>query len=318
MRSILERLLIVLLMLSATLADETAQRRVLVVRGADGDEVYGEAFAQQAEIWLRAAEEASAKVSEIGPGDGDQALRKVEATLTDWVKSKPLELWVVLIGHGTFDGREAKFNLMGDDLTPGHLAGLLKAYEGRLVMVHSGSSSQPFAAALKGRGRVLVSATKSADEVFYSRFGVPFAEAISGLAAADLDQDQQVSVLEAFLYAADQVKQFYEEEERIATEHAVLDDNGDGVGTRSEMFEAGRAKAEAGESPDGDLARRVVLKLSAEEQRLTAEERQARDALEVEIEALKTQWEKLGDEAYYEKLEKVMLKLSRILVGKGE
>lgn len=314
------RLLLVflLLMQSALVADETVQRRVLIVRGADGEEVYGKAFARQAELWRKAADEAGAMVAEIGPSDGDQALAKVEATLTDWVKQKPPELWVVLIGHGTFDGREAKLNLTGDDLTPGQLAGFLKAHEGRLVMVHSGSSSQPFAAALKGKGRVLVSATKSADEVFYSRFGVPFAEAIGGLAAADLDQDQQVSVLEAFLYAADQVKQFYAEEERIATEHAVLDDNGDGIGTRSEMFEAGRPKAGAGENPDGDLARRVVLKFSADEQRLSAEERHARDDLETEIEGLKTQREKLGDEAYYEKLESLMLQLSRILVGTEE
>jgi len=299
-------------------ADEADLGRVLIVRGADGEESYGEAFAKQAALWRKAAEEGGRTVAEIGPDLGDAALSKLVTTLSEWVKDGPPELWLVLIGHGTFDGREAKLNLTGEDLTPGRLADLLKPYQGRLVMVHTGSSSQPFAAALKGPGRVLVSATKSADEVFYSRFGVPFAEAIGGLEAADLDQDRQVSVLEAFLYAADAVKQFYAEEERIATEHAVLDDNGDGIGTRSEVFEAGRPKAEAGENADGELARRVVLKFSADEQRLTAEERQVRDELETEIEALKKQRETLGDDAYYAALEKLMVELSKLLLKKEE
>jgi hypothetical protein len=295
-------------------AEDVEVGRVLIVRGADGEAAYGEVFARQAGLWRQAAAASGREVGEVGPEDAEAALVKVGALLSDWVKAQPPELWVVLIGHGTFDGREAKLNLTGEDLTPGRLAELLKPYSGRLVMVHTGSSSQPFAAALKGPGRVLVSATKSADEVFYTRFGVPFAEAIGGLEAADLDQDGQVSVLEAFLHAADAVSQFYVEEERIATEHALLDDNGDGVGTRAEVFEAGRPKPEAGDLVDGELARRVVLKFSAEEQRLTAEERRSRDALEVEIEALRKQREGLGDEAYYAEMEKLMLKLSRLLL----
>lgn len=294
--------------------------RVLVVRGAAGEEGYGEAFARQAELWRKAVKETGYELVEIGPEQGGQALVKLLETLEGWVKQAelPRELWVVLIGHGTFDGRQAKLNLTGEDLTPDRLAAVLKAYQGRLVMVHTGSASQPFAEALKGLGRVLVTATKSADEVFYTRFGEPFAEAIGGLAAADLDQDAQVSVLEAFLYAADAVRQFYETEERIATEHAVLDDNGDGLGVRSESFAAGKLKPEVtatvGDRPDGDLAKRTVLKLSPAEQRLTAEQREKRDLLEQQIEVIKQQRAKWGDDRYYEELEKLMLELGRVLI----
>ena len=74
-----------------------------------------------------------------------------------------------------------------------------------------------------------MTATKSPDEVFYARFGEYFAEAIGGLEDADIDQDRQVSLLEAFRHAAAAAATFYDNEGRLATEHALIDDNGDGT-----------------------------------------------------------------------------------------
>jgi hypothetical protein len=127
-------------------AEDVEVGRVLIVRGADGEAAYGEVFARQAGLWRQAAAASGREVGEVGPEDAEAALVKVGGLLSDWVKAQPPELWVVLIGHGTFDGREAKLNLTGEDLTPGRLAELLKPYSGRLVVVHTGSSSQPFAA----------------------------------------------------------------------------------------------------------------------------------------------------------------------------
>jgi hypothetical protein len=292
--------------------------RVLVVRGADGTEEYGRDFAEQARHWKEAAARAEAGFEEIGPATGEACLEQVTKRLEEWVKENPVRLWVVLTGHGTYDGREARFNLTGPDLTPEHLAAVLKPYEGELVFVHTGSASEPFARVLKGERRVMVTATKSGDEVFYTRFGKPFAEAIGGLVKADIDQDGQVSVLEAFLHAAAEVKLFYEEEERIATEHALVEDNGDGVGTRSEVFEGARPKPGTAEPVDGARARQVVLVPGEEEKRLTEAQRQRRDALETELEKLKAQRGELGEEKYYAALEKLLVELAGIVTGRGK
>jgi hypothetical protein len=187
-----------------------------------------------------------------------------------------------------------------------------------LVFVHTGSASEPFAKALKGERRVMVTATKSGDEVFYTRFGKPFAEAIGGLREADVDQDGQVSVLEAFLHATVQVKGFYEAEERISTEHALVEDNADGVGTRSEVFEGTRPKAGTKVPVDGARARQVVLVPGEEEKLLTEEQRARRDVLETELEALKGRREAMGEEEYYAVLEKLLVELAGIVTGRGK
>ncbi len=317
MRNTLVWVLFGIALSGARSADLPPDTRVIIVRGADGADEYGASFAEQVVLWEKAAQAAGAPILRIGPEAEEKALEQLRSQLAEVMKAPPASLWLVLMGHGTFDGREAKFNLTGPDLTPSELKEMLAGYDGELVFIHSGSAGQPFAKALAGDKRILVSATKSGDEVFYTRFGKPFAEAIGGLPAADLDQDEQVSVLEAFLYAADRVRSWYEEQERIATEHAILDDNGDGVGTRSEVFEGVRPKPGTPEPVDGARARRVALVLSAEEQKLTAAQRQRRDELEEQVEKLKNQRETLGDEAYYRELEQVLLELARIVTGQG-
>lgn len=292
--------------------------RVLVVRGADGAEEYGRDFAEQSRLWQEVAARAGAVFEEIGPGAGAACLELVTQKLEDWAKMKSPRLWVVLIGHGTYDGREARFNLTGPDLTPEHLAAVVKPYAGELVFVLTGSASEPFARVLKGERRVIVSATKSGDEVFYTRLGKSFAEAIGGLAKADIDQDGQVSVLEAFLYAAAEVRLFYEEKERIATEHAVIEDNGDGQGSRSEVFEGTRPKAGTPEPVDGMRARQVVLVPGEEEKRLTEAQRARRDVLETELEKLKKRRQELGEEKYYAELERLMVELAGIVTGRAD
>lgn len=292
--------------------------QVLVIRGADGTEAYGRDFADQSRLWKEAAERAGAGFEEVGPEVGEGCLAKAMERLKERVQAGSVRLWLVLVGHGTYDGREARFSLTGPDLTPEDLVEVLKPYAGELVFVHSGSASEPFVKALKGERRVMVTATKSGDEVFYTRFGKPFAEAIGGLREADVDQDGQVSVLEAFLHATVQVKGFYEAEERISTEHALVEDNADGVGTRSEVFEGTRPKAGTKVPVDGARARQVVLVPGEEEKLLTEEQRARRDVLETELEALKGRREAMGEEEYYAVLEKLLVELAGIVTGRGK
>jgi hypothetical protein len=140
-------------------------------------------------------------------------------------------VFVVLIGHGTFDGRVAKFNLPGPDMTGADFVPLLKQLDPRrIVLVNTASASGPFIEALSGPGRTIVTATRNGSERFTTLFGGFFVDALTA-DAADADKNKRVSVLEAFNYARREVASAYEREGIMLTEHALLDDTGDREGT---------------------------------------------------------------------------------------
>lgn len=286
---------------------------VIVVVGAEGTEEYGKKFKEQADAWTAACEKAAVKFEIIGTAkDKTDDSKQLEERL----KAEPAKtsgaLWLVFIGHGTFDGREAKFNLRGNDITPAQLGGWLKPVKREIVFVDTTSASAPFAKAVAGAGRICVSATKSADEFYYARFGEHFAKVIGGDLQADLDQDKQVSVLEAFLFASKKVAEFYETDGRLATEHSIIDDNGDGIGTRAEIFNGvNPCRTADGSKPDGDRARQISLVLSDEDAKLTDAQRARRDELERAIRALDAK-AKTKDAAYYAEMEKLMVELAKI------
>jgi hypothetical protein len=313
------RLLITLLLMAVSAAAAPVRHvEVILAVGAEGAEEYGRRFADQVTAWQSACEKAGVPCATIGDSadakaGGEDLQRLKDALASAAAKGEEGgQLWLVFIGHGTFDGREAKFNLRGPDLTPRDLAEWLKPLKRELVMIHTSSASAPFLTALAGPHRILVSATKGADEVFYARFGEYFAPAIGGLPEADLDQDQQVSVLEAFLHASRKAAEFYEEDGRLATEHALLDDNGDGAGTRAEVFTGLTPRVAEGAKADGARAAQVALVLSPAEAALSEATRAKRDALETRLEQLKSGRAKLGDDAYYAELEKLLRELSAL------
>jgi hypothetical protein len=139
------------------------------------------------------------------------------------------------------------------------------------------------------------------------------AEAI-GDAKSDLDQDGQTSLLEAFLSASARVKEFYKTEGRLATEHALIDDNGDGLGTPAEWFRGTRATKQAkdGAELDGTRARNLPLVRSDAEEKLTPKQRTRRDELELAVEALRETKSKAAEADYYRDLERLMLELARV------
>ena len=291
--------------------------RVLLVIGAEGTPEYGKRYAEEAGQWQEACAKAAVACEVIGLAP--EVKDKPDATLLQErlqrAAAEPKRsLWLVLIGHGTFDGRDSKFNLRGPDINGTDLASWLKPMTGELAVIQTASASAPFLKALAGPDRVLISATKSADEVFYTRFGQYFAKAIGGAEEADLDRDRQVSLLEAFLWSSKQVERFFETENRLATEHALIEDNGDGTGTRAEAFAGVRlATAPAdGKAPEGNLARQWCLVLSDADAKLTEEQRKRRDELERDVEKLRTRKAELGDAAFYKQAEALLLEISRI------
>lgn len=293
---------------------------VVIVVGAEGDPDFAPAFARSADRLVDAAKRSHADVTLIGrdpqpspdapPTDKDRLAKLLSAEA-----AKPSgELWLFLIGHGTYDGREAKFNLRGPDLSADEFANLLRPITRPIAVVNTTSSSAPFLNKLSGRNRVIVTATRSGHELQYARFGEHFASAITD-PAADLDKDGQTSLLEAFLAASNAAQEFYKREGRLATEHALLDDNGDALGIPADFFRGTRATArpaKPGQPLDGPRAHQWHLVRSATEESLTADQRARRDALELQIESLRAAKATMPEADYYAKLESLLLDLARV------
>jgi hypothetical protein len=132
--------------------------------------------------------------------------------------------------------------------------------------------------------------------------------------AADLDKDGQTSLLEAWLAAAQRTTEFYQNEERLATEHSLLDDNGDGLGTPADWFQGVRVvkKSSDQRAPDGLRAHQIHLLPSAAERALPAGRRAERDGVERELAQLRETKATLPADEYYAQLEALLLRLARL------
>lgn len=291
---------------------------VLIVVGATGESDYQTNFVKQAVAWTAASERASARYTLLDGLNGAQTnqLELLHAALVAEPKTGAAPLWLVLIGHGTFNGQVARVNLVGPDLTSTQLSEWLKPFQRPLVLINTASASAPFLKALSQTNRVVITSTRSGFEQNFSRFGARFAEAIAD-PAADLDHDGQTSVLEAFLRAAAQVAEFYKTEGRLLTEHALIDDNGDGMGTPADWFRGTRAtkKSKDGVSLDGARAQQLSLIRSPGDLSLSAGQRARRDELELEIAGLRERKGELVVDEYYRTLERLLLELARLYEG---
>ncbi|MGB8167063.1 MAG: hypothetical protein WCF18_06195 [Chthoniobacteraceae bacterium] len=282
--------------------------------GAPGDDAYKGVFERWAGHWKKASEAGDAASMDIGgdPNSTDSLARLRDALKAQAVES-PAPLWVVLLGHGTFDGKEAKFNLRGDDLAASHLVEWLRPFHRPIVIVCGFSASGAFLKPLSAPDRVIVSATKSGSENNFARFGGYLSESIAD-PAADLDKDGETSLLEAWLAAARRAADFYKNEGRLATEHSLLDDNGDGLGTPPDWFQGVRAvkKSKSSQAPDGIRAQQLRLVASPAERALPTEVRVERDAVERELAELREAKAAMPESDYFAKLETIMLRLARL------
>ena len=288
---------------------------LVVVVGAAGEAEYGEGFLEQARAWQSIGQQGGHRVQVIGTETAEASpdRERLEAALAREEAQGPAWLWGALIGHGTFDGREARFNLRGPDLAAEDLAGWLRRFERPVAVLNTASASAPFIKALAGTNRVTLTATRSGFELNYARFGQFLVESFSD-EEADLDQDDQVSLLEAFVVAGNRVREFYEAEGRLMTEHCLLDDNGDGMGTPADWYRGVRVvrRAEGGGLPDGAWAHQVHLLPSAAERALPAEVRAQRDALVLEVVRLREQRGAMVEADYFAALEAVLKRLARL------
>lgn len=294
---------------------EAPKTTVIVVVGATGTAEYAAQFGQWARLWEKACSRGEARFVAIGSGnDAESDDRTVlQETLAAESKEISTALWLVLIGHGTFDGRTAKFNLRGPDVSADVLAEWLSPMLRPVVVINCASSSAPYLGKLSAQQRVVITATKSGFEHNYARFGQYFAGAIAE-PEADLDKDGQTSLLEAFLTASGRVDEFYAAAGRLVTEHALLDDNGDGLGTRADWFRGIRPvqKAEDNAPLDGYRAHQFHLVRSEAERKISPDLRVQRDRLELEVMKLRDAKEDFSEDEYFSKLEALLYQITQI------
>ena len=212
------------------------------------------------------------------------------------------DVLIVLVGHGSAQSGEARFNIPGPDITAAELAQMIAPLKGRSVaVVVATSASGAFVPALSAQGRTVITATRSSSENEETVFAGYFARALSE-DVADVNKDDAVSVLEAFEYAKREVARFYQQNSRLATEHALLDDNGDGKGS-----------LEVSADGDGARARGFLLRAASSKaadpgvRSLLAE----REALQQQIDALKARKSTMSAAAYDAELEKLLVELAR-------
>ena len=298
-------------MVSAQTKPVDPNKFAVIINGPGGEEAY----AQQFQEWtgqLRAAltEKFGFDAKNIRilsekqpPRATAEEVKKTFAELKSELDPNNV-LFVFLIGHGSFDGKESKFNLIGPDLSASEYNALLSSLPTRRVVVFNMSSaSGEFIKSLAAKGRIVITATRSGQETNATRFTGFFIAALNA-ADADTDQDGHISVLEAFVYANRLTEDFYKRAGRLATEHALIDDNGDGVG---------HDKLEAGE---GLLARATYLdSLSVDEAAATVATgrlMKERTRLEGEIEQLIARKANMPESEYEATLERLFIELAKV------
>lgn len=280
----------------------------VIINGAGGEPEYAKQFEQWSkELGSVLSEKFGFDSKQINVLAEKQAtaeeVKRTFATLKTQLNANNL-LFVFLIGHGSFDGKESKFNLVGPDLAASEYNVLLTALPTRRVVVFNmASASGEFIKSLAAKGRIVVTATRNGQETNATRF-TGFLIAALRATDGDTDQDGHTSVLEAFVYATRLTDDFYKRAGRLATEHAMLDDNGDGVG---------HEKVEAGE---GLLARATYLdSLSVDEAAASAATGRLlkeRTRLEGEIEQLIARKQSMPESEYEANLERLFIELAKI------
>lgn len=289
------------------------QRFALIVTGAAG----GSEYATQYDRWSAQLSKALIEALNFDPAlvtvlsdttrpaekaTGENVRRVIASVVSRMTRDDVL--FILLIGHGTFDGTDAKFNLVGPDLESGEWSTLLKEIPGRLVLVNTSSASFPFLERLAGPRRVVITATDSPAQRYDTVFPEYFIRALTD-SAADLDKNERVSIWEAFAAASAAVRRHYQQRGQLSTEHALLDDNGDGVG--NEVTTPG---------DDGSLASRTYLDESLPGAQPTDEVLlkllQRKATLEAEVDDLKIRRTFLSPAEYAKEFERLMIELSQV------
>lgn len=253
------------------------------------------------------------KRAEPEPNTSAISLDTIESVFDELSGTASIEddVYIYLIGHGSYLARISKFHIPGPDLTAPRLRSLLdKLTVQRTVVVVSTSSSAGFINDLTAQDRVICTATKSVEERNATQFMEFFIQGLEE-GSADLNRDTRISLLEACQQAAALTEAGYTGDGLIATEHSLLDDNGDGRGTRLPIAETPAveesASQESGEpQADGGIAAQIYIKDFTFPSSVPKEiVREYLDRL-AEVEHLKTMKSTMDSDEYYAELERLL------------
>ncbi|MGD2047142.1 MAG: hypothetical protein PVJ80_02230 [Gemmatimonadota bacterium] len=324
MKLVVFRILLVILLAAAGFGHagaQAARTHVVIVVGLGGTADFRESFHQEAsQIYTALTEQHGLRPEDVvylgEKPEVDPDMISEESTRANILQvlgelaqdaGPDDKVVVILIGHGSEGRNGVQFNLPGPDLGPSDFAGALVAFPTQpLALVATGSASGGFVEPLAGPNRVVIAATASVREQNATRFGQFFAEAISG-SGSDLDHDNRISLLEAFTYAKQEVARYYEEENAMQSEHAVLDDNGDGEGSTDASLDG----------PDGVLAATFTFGTgagveggAAVDDPVLAGLLTERDEIQRQIDELRVVRDALSEDEYLDRLEPLLVELA--------
>lgn len=241
---------------------------------------------------------------------GEDATRaRLTETLTQVAReAKPDDEFVlILIGHGSFDSVEYKFNLVGPDITAADLATLCDHIPAkRQLIVNTTSASGGSIPALQRPGRAIIAATKTGTEKNATVFARYWVDALRD-PSTDIDKNEAISALEAFQSADHKTASFYESQKRLATEHAVFEDAGKKEAVRSASAESGEGRL---------MASFTLIRLGAPQKAANDPAKRTlldkREELERKIDTLKYEKAAMSVADYKKQLSDALLELAKV------
>lgn len=265
----------------------------VILSGLGGEPAYEQRFREQTETLSAAARQLTGDESKVITLAGNQvdrdSIRRELRALAAKVQPDD-QVIITLIGHGSFDGEEYRFNLPGPDLTATQLAALFDQLPAKQqLIVNASSASGATAERWKRDGRIVITATKSGGERTATRFSQHWVKALAS-AEADVDKDDIVTAAEAFEYASRKVAESFKTDASLATEHARLE------GSNAGSFQVARfgtaARVTANPELNAMFAQRVRI--------------------ERDLDAVKQRKASLAADAYYDELEGVLVQLAQL------
>ncbi len=275
------------------------QTHLLVITGVPGDEEHAKQFAKWADAFIDAAKKKDGvpDANILYLSDRRAVRESVERAVADIAaRARPNDgVVILLIGHGSFNGSTAAFNLPGPDLNADEWAKLVgKLSAQRVAFINTASSSGAFLQSMTAPGRVVVTATKTGGERNETLFPEFFVAAFND-PTADRDRNGHVSIAEAFEYAKTKVAQAFQQKGLLLTEHAAMDDSGEGHLASTMFLGIGRAEGAVAVDTSDPAMKQLV---------------DERDAIDTQIAALKLRKPGTNDAQYEAQMEKLLTDLA--------
>ena len=279
----------------------------VVVAGLGGEPDYEQRFTAAAKDLDRIFK-AAGPTAHVYTLTGAQATKKFLAeTMGEVARNTQADddFALILIGHGSFDGVEYKFNLLGPDVTAGEIAVMCDQIAARRqLVVDTTSASGGAVQVLERPGRAVIAATKSGTEKTATVFARYWVEALED-PAADIDKSDSISAMEAFTYAARKTAAFYDAQKRLSTEHAVFNDTGRGEPVRG-----------AGNGQGVLMSSFTVLRIGTSLRAANDPAKRAlldkKDELEKRIDTLKHRKAAIDPEDYQRQLTDALVELAKV------